>query len=393
MKQEKWEEQLRRKLADYEEPVPADLWAGIEANLPQRKSRLVVVWGRWIAVAAVFAGLIYGGSYLFNQKDLPMESEVIAKTEAPKVEASKEEDVAKVELPKALTPKLLASEPKLLSKQQKAYLEAEILQTEAIEPVSAESHQEEQTPEHQEFIPQPLPDEKEVLRKLDDELSRKSVSSHSRIELGFYAQNGFGNGMNSNGVLMSPSLMADYNYANSLSRSDRERIYLANYEERQKHYQPISFGIVAKLPISSRLSLASGFVYTRLRSDFTSIMVGNVQTTEQTLCYIGIPLSAQYRLWQFKGLKFYASAGGQADYNLKAKQSLNGISQDISRDRWQFSVHGALGLEYDFIPQFGIYVEPGAKYYFDNGSRVDNYFKDKPFGMNLQVGLRLNLNE
>lgn len=392
MKQEKWEEQLRRKLADYEEPVPADLWAGIEASLPQRKSHLVVVWSRWIAVAAVFAGLIYSGSYLFNQEGLPMESEIVAKIETPKVGTPKEE-VAKVDDPKAMAPKLLASEPKLLSKQQDAYQEDEILQTEAIEPVSAESHQEEQTPEHQDLIPQPLPDEKEVLRKLDDELSRKSVSSHSGIGLGLYAQNGFGNGMNSNGVLMSPGLIADYNYANSLSRSDRERIYLANYEERQKHYQPISFGLVANLPISSRFSLSSGLVYTRLRSDFTSIMVGNVQTTEQTLYYIGIPLSAQYRLWQFKGLKLYVSAGGQADYNLKAKQSLNGISQDISRDRWQFSVHGALGLEYDFIPQLGIYVEPGAKYYFDNGSRVDNYFKDKPLGFNLQLGLRLNLNE
>ena len=31
------------------------------------------------------------------------------------------------------------------------------------------------------------------------------------------------------------------------------------------------------------------------------------------------------------------------------------------------------------------------KYYFDNGSRVQNFFKDKPTNFNLQLGLRWNL--
>ena len=39
----------------------------------------------------------------------------------------------------------------------------------------------------------------------------------------------------------------------------------------------------------------------------------------------------------------------------------------------------------------GLYAEPGVKYYFDNGSRVVNFFKDKPLNLNLQVGLRLNI--
>ena len=63
----------------------------------------------------------------------------------------------------------------------------------------------------------------------------------------------------------------------------------------------------------------------------------------------------------------------------------------MGRDRWQFSLRGGLGVEYDIIPQLGIYVEPGVKYYFDNGSRVQSFFKDKPTNFNLQVGLRWNL--
>ena len=68
-----------------------------------------------------------------------------------------------------------------------------------------------------------------------------------------------------------------------------------------------------------------------------------------------------------------------------------GVDYPAYRDRWQFSVHGAAGVEYDVIPQLGIYAEPGVKYYFNNGSNVSTFFKDKPTSFNLQLGLRLNL--
>ena len=51
----------------------------------------------------------------------------------------------------------------------------------------------------------------------------------------------------------------------------------------------------------------------------------------------------------------------------------------------------AAGVEYDFVPNLGVYVEPGAKYYIKNGSGVDNIFKDKPFNFSLQIGLRYNM--
>ena len=41
--------------------------------------------------------------------------------------------------------------------------------------------------------------------------------------------------------------------------------------------------------------------------------------------------------------------------------------------------------------QIGIYAEPGLSYFPDNGSRLQNYFKDKPITLNLQLGLRMNI--
>ena len=164
-----------------------------------------------------------------------------------------------------------------------------------------------------------------------------------------------------------------------------------DYKERQKHYQPVSFGLTTNIPVTSRLSFTTGLVYTRLHSDFTSIIGGFPLLKEQTLYYLGVPLSVQYQLWNYKRLSVYASAGGQADYNLKAHMEQQGVDYPAYRDRWQFSVHGAAGVEYDVIPQLGIYAEPGVKYYFNNGSNVSTFFKDKPTSFNLQLGLRLNL--
>ena len=64
-----WAERLRDHLAGYEAPVPDDLWEKIEARLPKEmvspmpkkeekkeKARIVTLWARWAAVAAVFVG-------------------------------------------------------------------------------------------------------------------------------------------------------------------------------------------------------------------------------------------------------------------------------------------------------------------------------------------------
>jgi hypothetical protein len=72
------------------------------------------------------------------------------------------------------------------------------------------------------------------------------------------------------------------------------------------------------IPISSKLSVSTGVVYTRLSSDFTSIANSLVYERQQKLHYVGIPLTVQYNVWQWHGLNVYATAGGQADFNVKA---------------------------------------------------------------------------
>ena len=358
---EDWVKQLRDKLADHQEPAPADMWAQIEARLPQpgavhqpaAKPRLVFVWAKYVAVAAVFVGMITCNGYLLwrisneeTVKDCPQMASSTIEPEKQEETPMESRNYALVETHEPASVRHGQRVESLLQPQsQDASAEQQEV---AMEPEQVPAQKMEDKHETREEAPFEADKEQEqLLRELDEQITRTNVrQTRGRVGFGLYAQNGFGT---------------------------------------------ISFGLSVNIPISSSFSLTTGLVYTRLRSDFVAVMGGYPMTTEQTLYYLGVPLNAQYQFWGYKGLKVYGVAGAEADYNVKARQEMEGLTQEISRDRWQFSLKGGLGVEYDVIPQLGIYVEPGLKYYFDNGSRVQNFFKDKPTNFNLQVGLRWNL--
>ena len=111
---------------------------------------------------------------------------------------------------------------------------------------------------------------------------------------------------------------------------------------------------------------------------------------KHTLYYIGIPVGVSYKLLQTGRLTAYTMAGAQADFNIKASTTVNGQKTDAEKDNIQLSVNGTLGLEYDFLPQAGLYIEPGIRYNIDNGSKVKTYFKKHDLDFNLQLGIRVN---
>ena len=66
-------------------------------------------------------------------------------------------------------------------------------------------------------------------------------------------------------------------------------------------------------------------------------------------------------------------------------------SLDISPLQW--SVMAAVGAQVNIVKRFGIYIEPGMAYYFDDGSDVETIRKQHPFNFNLQFGLRFSLSK
>ena len=178
-----------------------------------------------------------------------------------------------------------------------------------------------------------------------------------------------------------------------------EEYLLASYKAIQrkqqvnaKHHAPVSVGLQVAFGIAPRLSLSTGLVYTRTSSDFYPYASSSSYNVHQVLHYVGIPVGLNYEFWQSGGFHAYVMAGAEADYNVKNDTEEEGVKkEDAKRDRVQLSGKASLGAQYDITPKVGLYIEPGAKYYFDNGSHVENTFKDKKLNFNLQFGLRFNL--
>ena len=417
MKMDKWTQQLHDKLAEREVAPPDDLWADIEAALPKdlagsKKPRARFVPLRRWAVAATLALLVAGGGYrLWHSSNPEVPTPIPQTPQTPQPELSQTD-------PKVLT-ELQENHGDWLNDSSAAEIRVPVpvirpstnlMAQASVEKSIIETHE---TTENS-YIPQaenapqqsndnsqfstlnsPLSND-DPLRQIDEAIAQLSSKSDKPITLGLYASNGFNHLQRSNGVRMDDALAARYEidqylpHNRALTRSD-EPIYLVGYEERQKHYLPIAIGLSVSYPLSSKWSLSSGIIYTRLHSDFASIINGSAISQEQILHYLGIPLNAQYQLFHRGGLNIYLSAGAEADYNIKTYLASEGVTQHLNRDRLQFSVQGGVGLQYNILPQFGLYAEPGVKHYFDNGSRLCNYFKDQPTSFNLQLGLRLNL--
>ena len=178
-----------------------------------------------------------------------------------------------------------------------------------------------------------------------------------------------------------------------------EEYLLASYKAIQrkqqvnaKHHAPVSVGLQVAFGIAPRLSLSTGLVYTRTSSDFYPYAPSSNYNVHQVLHCVGIPVGLNYEFWQSGGFHAYVMAGAEADYNVKNDTEEEGVKKEnAKRDRVQFSGKASLGAQYDITPKVGLYIEPGAKYYFDNGSHVENTFKDKKLNFNLQFGLRFNL--
>lgn len=156
------------------------------------------------------------------------------------------------------------------------------------------------------------------------------------------------------------------------------------------HHIPIRLGLSVQYQLNDHLALTSGISYTYLYSEWGKAFLKG-GGYEQMLHYIGVPLGVAWKLWSSKHFHFYLSGTVLLEkcisfkYRWQESQTVNSVRP------WQFSVRAAFGAEYAFTPQFGIYFEPSLGYYFNDGSSLRHYYKERPFAPSLDFGLRLHL--
>ncbi len=424
MKKDDWIKDIQRRMADHQEPVKDDLWAGIEQALDQQKvvgkPAVVMRWRRYVAVAAIVLALMGGAGYvLFNHQEQMGKEVARAETEQqpaglqpstqqmePMVIAEQAHESVASHVKKALSAVRQGadSEQPLMAVVQEKVVEPsdrpqDLMNKDLEQGGQPETSSAEATGKLAEQ-PQPSAVRKnEVARSsqtfLPAERQRIHASRHgAKVTMNLYAANSVGAYSGRNGLATPIGMVANCYLAKAapeLFNAEAASPMAIQSHEETVHYQPVSLGLTAGYALNQRWTLTSGLVYTKLSSDFIQVFDDSRLTRRQTLHYVGIPLNVNFIVWGNKKLKTYVTAGGQADFNVDAKTVKEGIKHDMPKDKLQLSTQAALGLQYDFTPHLGAYFEPGVKYYIDNKSEMQNFFKDKPLNVHLQVGLRWNI--
>lgn len=408
MSNQDWTSKLQDQLAGYQESVSHDLWAGIEQSLAQnniesgssnpqtiasessestdlhigseaKKDARIVYFKRWSAAAAAVALLGIGGSYVYlHQEDVEKAHLQLASLSSPAVSADLQsaasqkktsDDVLKEESENEISLLAEKSDHKALTRSTDHHAAAYASQSyhfEKNEEVSGWSMQ------------------------LYAENLTPSLGGVNSDASGGY--NDFSYGTMAEpmpGVIPDPTAGGIYGEEYLLASC---KAIQRNQQVKAKHHAPVSVGLQVAFGIAPRLSLSTGLVYTRTSSVFYPYAPSSNYNVHQVLHYVGIPVGLNYEFWQSGGFHAYVMAGAEADYNVKNDTEEEGVKKEnAKRDRVQFSGKASLGAQYDITPKVGLYIEPGAKYYFDNGSHVENTFKDKKLNFNLQFGLRFNL--
>ena len=414
---------------------------GVPENHPVKRvekepKARVVTLKRWSAAAAAVALLGIGGSYVYlHQEDVEQGNAQLASLASS--EASSASSAASSSL-SAASPSLSASS--FSHSKQVPLLAADIKSADSKSRQKAASSAASLLSSDYASVPvqsaAPMNDEGETMVAVaSDEAplvaskykSAESAQSHAEpnssssyhfsrnsevagVSMKLYAENlgaGMGNvnsGSNIANRYSDSGVMADpmpgvYPDPSVGGSNDVDYLMAAAYKALQKspqgkakHHAPVSVGMQIAFGVAPRLSLSTGVVYTRTSSDFYPYAPNNDYNVHQVLHYVGIPVGLNYELWRSGGFHAYVMAGAEAAYNVKNDTDEDGTKkQDAKRDKVQFSGKASLGAQYDISPSVGLYIEPGAKYYFDNGSDIENTFKDKKLNFNLQFGLRFNL--
>ncbi len=377
MNDDKLDNIFRNKLLGHECDVPDSVWNNIENRLPaplSLHSRF-----RIYAVAAVVAAVVMGASIFVFQVDWRDDRALPPTQRYPVAALEKAIPDTHPESPASFAS---AAEKSLLAAAPARQLVAEVVAPDDVKPVGCEQHAE----------AKPLAvDEEELMvaaseapaMKIDeseplfDELAMEAISQaivKNRVPRNWFS-------VKANAMTAATTTPVQYvtraGAARMTCRHNMPLAVTASFEKR--------FG---------RWGVGSGLTYTYQSADYE--MSDNARKGSQTLHYLGIPLYVSFQVAQVKRFSFYASAGGEVDFNIAGirhessdSQAYPELKQESIRDKApQFSVQAHIGAAFELFKQFDLYLEPTLGYYIPNHSTVNSIWQDRSWNVSLSLGLR-----
>lgn len=425
---EDWLNKIRESQADFSEPEPEGLWAGIESGLAAVSRRRTVRWW-WAALpAAAVAALVLFLSVPGHRdaSDAPLMTSAVAELKS----TTEPFDVVPQNVESSVPANLLAYSGTLLASDMEPGKLSEATADDA-------GNASEEFPKRQEnstWNNTPGDSSSETSSSGTSSLENSSSETSSLETISsenWPSENdnpvlktrrrGFSFGLLTSNVAGSRSSVSKYaalygstvtkqihgfsetraDFPDSQGYADVMKSNSSNeISSTVKNWQPIQVGVSVAYSFTDRLSIESGLTYSCLVSDLSSGTPSGNYDIRQTLHYIGLPLALRYDFLKTKGFSLYASAGGQmekcvagktrTDYFVDGKK-VSSENGRIMVEPLQWSVNAYVGAQYSFNRLVGLYIEPGAAYYFRNSSPVNCIYSERPFNFSFRAGLRFSL--
>ena len=393
MKHDNWIDDLQKRMAQHQEPVETDLWASIEKQLTNppytKRATHISLWRRYAAAAVICIALLGGAAYVLFHQQTSTPSLAIQTSQQPSASANPqtymepkatstahEQQSTTAFTPWGATAATNTGQSSVAASQAKQQTQREeTLLANVSKDVASANNGDTSLPSIETYssaepaTQQPNTQAQSATSTPTAQATDKQAAQRSRtyathhhtttsghkstLSMNLYASNALMNYSTSNPIHAAQPVMMHNVYfmskANTFFTDDVSPILNQTHEE-VIHHQPISLGLSFSVPLQPRLSISTGVVYTKLQSDFIQTMGTTCFTTQQTLHYVGVPLNISYSLWQNKHLRTYAMAGGQVDFNVKAQNTKEGVTQDIKKTAQQWSTQAALGIQYNVTP-------------------------------------------
>ena len=433
---DKWINDIRSRMDNYSEPLPAGLWEKIESEISTPAPKVIPMWRKWTSVAAAAALVLAISSvsvwYWSSDSELKEVNSALTDNNEIRQEYKSDNGIQEVQTVKSSDKQLQAEAVNYSSKtivnlasgnNADSLNVARIALSENIQTVDTESTDSELKKEVDAEDEASIKENRMKRMREDRETVRRNASylamsdskrsKGSGVQLGVmtgnipYSSSNSFSGMSRlaiptksvsqvNDVVVGEVSDATASYSQMLFNNMGRQTYTDI-----KHHMPVTVGASVKWNLNEHWALESGLNYTYLYSELRSGAKSYIED-KQKLHYVGIPLKVQRSVWSNSIFSFYASAGGMMEKCVSGsvetvcvddnnRKSFGNEKLDVKP--LQFSVLASVGLQANFNKLLSLYLEPGMIYYFDDNTDIITIRKDKPFNFNLQLGLRFNLNK
>ena len=416
---DKWMNDLKDLSGDFRKKAPEGLLDDIKQEMSRRgvvpasepKKAPVVPMKMWRRAAAVLALALACGVAIheWNRVDLLQQAEMTeAVVQTEEAIESPEEKTASVQeeqmkMASSITPNrkrtVLQNAPSgivPIAEEEQPSEDVVVASKDAVSPTLEDKADE--GPRSEEMVRNTTTHEPEYLA-MNNRTKRGVSARRSSWGVGAYYGGGGNFSMDMTSGSGEYAFMDDPINASPQNYYDGEKANKVVELPEEKHHKPLRFGLSVRYVLDERWSLLSGITYSYLNSDIYVVYGSTIQSAEQKLHYLGIPIAASYSIWQNDRINIYAVAGGEIEKIVKGKlvvdrgANYKSHTESVKENRPVFSTSASAGIEYQTKNGVSLYAEPGASYHFDNGSGVRSAYTDKPWDFTINIGLRININK